>query len=920
MKKKPLALIIPAFFLSSLPVQANIPESFKILYNFKEKTVRLSTLNDRADSYVLLATNYDSVRLPNQSREDAKHEIKLYLEESNIKPEIITMIIKDLEQGITSDKSCRGKLSQCVIVPDVYSFVYDYDESYLRLFINAKLFNNKNNNIEKSYASAKNESKALINSNDIYFSHYNSQDTNYTINNRTLLGLPLGHVTADLTYSNSQSSKGVDFKELSYDASIEDKRIYLGNFKNSVKFNATDFLSTNTRYQQTSANFGSSKNLLIGERGAYDQLFYYAPASGELVIYRDDRIIKQLNISEGQGSISYSDLPSGRYEVRVDVVVAGQVISSEVLQIYNSSRNTLAVGDVDYLISAGAFDGNSYGQSSYADHFENKGFTKGLVAARLLNPLVIGVGGLYSDSEWAAIVGTQLYLPYKFTLDMKLNYFNHGSHYFDSSIGNSLLSLRHENFSTGNDDGQLAQFIYADGEYSRTSLSGNYRFSNGIYAYSILSKGKQQTMLDSFAMSQDSYSYWSATSGVSIPLKHGINLGLSVDYQDSDSSLNTLVNLSIPLGSGYSSSSMLALNNDNLNQVRNSLNKTDVFRSKEVNSNLSVSQNYYAREEDKNTIDAVLTASTKQDHWQGSAYAYADSTGQRRGISGSLSSNQIFDGNSIAFTSNKADAYAVIEVNSSLAEQDAYGYVTVRRNSKLQNKSFIYDDITLYPLNSYNDYDIDIDTESVSLINLGDTRRNEFVKPGSVVKLNLNLRNILSFVSSFEDVMGKKVKDLVCKGSGCHQVQKITDGVFQVSLMDGLDFQLYAGDNTCIIPESKVSHNVLNFGRNHCVPNMQPMENILVNIDHQGKSLYFIGLFDKKFSIDEISSAMKKNSMTSIVKDIGKYKAVYVLAEENGLDFAKLGLDDDFLDIVNVKDLQALSIKELSLSAIRSNN
>ena len=918
MKTKPLALIISALVVSSLPVQANIPESFKSLYEFKDKKVRLSTLNDRPDSYIILATNYDSVKFSNQREDYAKQELKKYLEDSNIKPEIVTSIMRDLEQGVTSDKSCRGKLSECIVMPDIYSFVYDYEENFLRLFINAKFFNN-NNKTEKTYASARNESNALINSNDIYFSHYNDQDISYTINNKTLLGLPLGHVTSELSYSNSESSKRIKTKEISYDLNINDKRLYLGKFENSVKFNSTDFLSTNTRYQQISASFGSSKNLLVSGPSAYDQLFYYAPASGELLIYRDDRIIKQLNISEGQGSISYSDLPSGRYEVRVDIVVAGQVISSEVVQIYNSSRDTLAVGDVDYLINAGVFDGNSYGQSSYADHFENKGFTKGLVVARLLDPLVIGVGSLYSDSEWAAIVGTQLYLPYQFTLDMKLNYFNHGSHHFDSSIGNGFLSLRHESFSIGNDEGQLAQFIYADGEYSRTSLSGNYRFSNGIYAYSILSKGKQM-ILDSFDMNQDSYSYWSATSGVSIPLKHGINLGLSVDYQDRDNSLNTLVNLSVPLGSGYSSSSMLALTNDNLNQVRNSLNKTDVFRSNEVNSNLSISQNYYTREEDKNTIDAVLTASTKQDYWQGSTYVYADSTGQRRGISGSLSSNQIFDSNSIAWTSNKADAYGIIEVNSSLAEQDTYGYVTVRRNGKLQNKLFIYDDKTLYPLNSYNDYDINIDTESVSLINLGDTKRNEFVKPGSVVKLNPNLRNILSFVSSFEDVMGKKVKDLICKGSGCHQVQKIADGVFQISLMDGLDFELYAGDNTCLIPESKVSHNVLNFGRNYCVPNIQPMEHILVNVDDQKKSLYFIGLFDNKFSIDEISSTMKKNSINSIVKDIGKYKAVYVLAEENSLDYAKLGLDDGFLDIVNVKDVQALSIKDLSLSAIRSNN
>ncbi|EKO3659174.1 TcfC E-set like domain-containing protein [Vibrio metschnikovii] len=917
MKKNKLLFILSGLVIFSLSIQAGVPESFKSLYEFKDKKVRVSTLNDRLDRYISFSTNYDSVKLPIKNRENSRELLQLYLEESNVEEEIIRMIIQDLEKGIKSDKSCRGKLSECIVTPKIYSFVYDYDENYLRLFINNRLFNNKIN-IEKNYASEKNTSNALINSNDIYFSSYNDKDTNYTINNRTLLGLSLGHLTADLSYSNSRLSKGIESKELSYDVTMKDKRLYLGKFKNSLRFNATDFLSTNTRYQQTSINFGSSKNLLVGERGVYEKLFYYSPSSGELIIYRDNIIIKQLNIGEGQGSISYSDLPSGRYEVTVNVVVSGQLISSELVQIYNTSRDTLAVGDVDYLFSAGIFNGNSYGQSTYTDNFENKFFTKGLISSHIINPLVIGFGGLYSGGEWAAIMGTQLYLPYQFTLDMKLNYFNYGSYNFDGSISNGLLSLRHENFSIGNNEGNFAQYIYSDGEYSRSSLTGNYHFSNGIYTYAVISKGKQ-AIREKFYATQDSYSYWSVTSGINITLGHGINLGISIDYQDSNNNVNTLVNLSAPLGSGYSSSSFLSINN-NIGQVRNSLNKNDVFKNKEVNSQLSISQNYYSREEDKNTIDTILTANTKKDQWQGSAYAYADSVGQRRGISGNLSSNQIFHTDSILFTSNKSDAYSSIDVNSSSVKQDTYGYVTMYRNGKLNNKSFLYDDKTLYPLNSYNQYEIKVDTESVSLINLGDSEINEFVKPGSIVRLNLDLRNILSFVGSFEDVMGEKVKDLLCKGSGCHEVQKITDGVFQVSLMEGLDFELYSDNNTCIIPENKVSKDILNFGRNYCLPNIQPMEYILVNVDNKESLLYFIGLFDSKFDIAHVTKLLNDNNITSIIKNVGKYKAVYITMADSELDYAKLSISNNLLNIVNIKNIQELSIKDLSLSSIRSNN
>ena len=915
-------LIMGLSLLVSFEIMAMIPDNFKEFFLFEDKIVKLLISGDAESETVLLRTNYNTVKLPEYELDESKTKIKKFLKRNNLNDLVIEHFLDDLSRGVESDPLCKGSLAECIVFPDFYSVVYDYDHSYLRFFVNGQ-FLDKNVNIDLEYADAKNKYGTVINSIDLYANAYNSNSSNYTFNNNTLIGLPLGYITSDLSVTNNINADKFNINELSYDLEYENYRFYGGKFRYTPMFNTTDFLNTNTRYEQISANFGSSQNLLKGDKRSLERIFYYSPAKGELLIYRNGNIIRQKNIDEGQGSIGYDELPSGRYEITLDVVVSGNVISSETVQVYNSARDKLKEGEYDYLFSVGTFQNNRYNHSDIESEYKDKWFAKAAVAARVSAPLTLGAGVLSSSNARALNLGSQVYLPYGFTLGAVANIFDDSNHFFDTSLSNGWLALRYEILSLSNDDNKennsFIRYLYSDNEYKRISLTGNYRFSGGAYAYSTYSRGKDKSFNTTSSLLNDGgFEYWSVTSGISLPLSRGMTLGLTLDYQDASEDWSTMVTLSVPLDSGYAAKSMLSLRDGSISNIRNSIEKNNILNSAKVNSNLSVAQVYTSDVGDnKNITEAVFSANVNEEKWRGNAYVFADTKGNNRGISGSLSSTQVLKDNRLLLTSDKSKSYALIEVNSADV-YDNYGYTTLRRNGKIDNKQFVYDKNNLYPLTSYEEYDISLDTESVSLVNLGDSYVNEFVKPGSILTIKADVRQIVSFLSAFEDVFGNRVNHVTCEGDGCHDVQKIHSGVYQISFMDGLAFELVSDNNICIIPEDKTERQIYNYGKNICVPNLEPMDYIALQGVEKGKNLYFLGLYNEDARFNTVYSLVE--SLQLITKEIGKYKALYVIADEKEFRLAEANLKSGNIKLANMIGMDAIINQETTLSSVKRVN
>ncbi|QWZ78086.1 TcfC E-set like domain-containing protein [Aeromonas sp. FDAARGOS 1419] len=878
----------------TIAVHADVPSEFSELFEYKERAVSIKDINGAGTTSVVLSVNYDSVRLP-KNQEVAVEQLQRYFKRNNVSRAMSESILTSLEKGVKNTEKCYGYIRECVVMPSDYAFYYDYDNALLTLFVNGTKLDKPSTNVE--YANALNDHGAFVNHVDIYSSAFHDS-TSYAINNKSILGLPYGHLTSDFTASDSRNR----LYELSYDLSFaSDKRIYLGQFDNGVAFNSTDMVSPTRFIKQTSLNFGSTNNLVINDGQNYERLFFFSPAPGELRIVRDGRIIKQLQISEGQGTISYSELPSGRYDIELEVVVAGNVISSEKKTIYNNIANVPKVGNGDYVLSIGQFNESRdlFSAQFYelneitplspseVSRFDDVAFFSSLYSYRIADSWFAAAGALGADSDGMAVVGSTWYLPFKSALNSSVSIYQPGSLAFDARLAVNYFSVQYEKLQHKDNDDTLAAYLMGGFDYEKISGNIFYRFDNGLNSYYTYSSGEYYIPESGKLYTK----YNLSTIGLGYTLPLNARLDLTLDYDHVGKSYATFMNFQIPFGSSWEAKFSTNDSSVGGRQYRSSLLKNELFDRSNTNSSLEVSSTYSgARQHVMNEMYG--TASVNENAYRGNTSVYANDDGNY-GISGSLSSSQLVSSNGVTFTSQRSDAYTIIDAGIQekiISDNDPYGFVTLRKNEKLENKVFIYDKNQSMPISAYDSYDINIDTESVSLYNSGDQGFNGFTYPGSVVVIKPSLKPVVTFVSSFSDVFDDPIDEVLCKGFGCIDVTKVMDGVFRVTLVEGSDFSLYAGENRCLIPTDYEDAELMNFGNNYCLPDVKPRSIVsVVKQDTLTQSeLYYVGTFDDTNLVKDYIKRLVSLDGAVYQRKVGSDIALYLLMDnEDSLTISK---------------------------------
>ncbi|HIF9469156.1 TPA: TcfC E-set like domain-containing protein [Photobacterium damselae] len=898
-KKYSVGLITILSIFTSCIVNASIPDEFKELYSFKNKKVRLVGIDGEQSTNILLSVNYNSVKLPSVNRDNSKNKLKKFLLSNNLSYSLIDLIIKDLSIGVENDSRCVGRLSECILIPEKYSFIYDYDENALYIKVNKSFL--KEIDSKKKYAEYKNNNAGLINHFNLYVNKYEDRDGNLSINDESIFGIRYGYFKSDFVFDINESDK---FKlyEGSYNLDFNNKRVSIGHFEDGLTFNATDFLQTNNQYSENSLNFGSSENLLLGDKSNYERLFYYSPSNGELLIYREDRLVLHKNINEGQGFVSYSELPKGRYQVRIDTVVAGKVINSDTKQIFNSSSNSLAKNDMDFLLSAGVFEKSDKSElrasNDKIDSFDNQLFYKGAIAYRPFNFLTIGASSLMSKDDYYGRLGLIAYLPFDSKLTLVGTYFDQVTH-LDAQVSMSNFNVQYEEYKN-TDDNILAQYMYGESSYRELNFTSNFQFKYGQSAYITYGLHEQ----DSINL-YPSYDYWTLSTGIYSPFIFSSSVDVSMDYDSSSEDILTTINWSIPFGDKHDIRTISSVRTQNmeLNEFRQSIEASNFINNKNINSSLTVGSSYTDYAENIKT-DASLSVNGSNDHVRGSSYLYIDTDGTK-GFSGSISSSQLITRNDIKLTNKKADAYLIVNARTNHLNETS-GFVTLKKNGKQQSKNYIYGSQEIYPLNSYDSYNAFLDSESVSLYNSGNDSFNGFIYPGTIAKVDAKLSKMVSFISSFSDIYEDDITSLECKGDGCVSVEELTTGVYKISLMEGLNFELKAGDNRCIIPHLYQNPDNLNFGNNYCLPKLEPADSILLSKDGEEHNIYYVGVFK---GIEKLTISLDKlvnNDTRVLEKTIGSYKALYLESKR------KLTNEQSFI----LNNLSSLSMANISIDRL----
>ncbi|MUJ38314.1 hypothetical protein GNP78_11960 [Aliivibrio fischeri] len=871
-----------------------IPDDFRAMYDYKEKNVTVVNVEGKR-TQLSFFVNYNTVKI---RKKQTEVDFRYYLSNLNVKEKTIDDIIYALKNdGISNSSLCIGAISECIVDSKSYDFVYDFDKNKLYIFFSPTVLLDIKE--QKRYVNNKNKDTAVINHVDSYLSA-NTNSTLLSVNDLTSIGLKYGYLSSDITLSlDNKSANEIDLNKFAYNIDFSAYQLQVGWFDNNMNTNATDVLFDKDNTKDMSIHFGTSKNLLENSERYYKRINFYAPSSGAMTIYKDGRIIRQYTVNAGAGSIPYSELPAGRYDVRIEIISNGIVSLDQTYPVYNTGDNKLSPQESSFMISAGIYKESSYIQydnesSSFEDKsdlldtnnkkiiandFDDSFFLRGLYSYQLNNNVMLG-GGVTAakNNNLVGKMASKLLLPLDSDITFLYSNYKEGARSQTVNFNSRLFSLNYENYK--HVDGDIFA-EYLQGKSSRESLSINtsYNISKQLSGQSGYSYGNNGG--DLFI---GSYDYWSLNSSLNYQFSGGNLFNLNMMYTNygdnsSSDSLEVTLNLTIPLSENLSATSSLYTQDGKVSQFTNGLETSDLIENEEQNLQFKIAQSNY---NNRSVSEITTYGNASGKGFDSNVYGYADTAGERY-INAGFSSSQVITENRMIITNKKSDSYLLVDVNAEDESIDNLGLLSIKRNEKNDKSSFIYNDEMLIPLDKYESYQGEIDTESVSLENYGDKSFTGFSFPGSTYKMDVNVGKVITFVATFEDLFSNTVEDIKCQGMGCVNIIPVTDGVFKVAVREGQEFILRSKGMVCLTPGVK-NIKSLNLGQNYCVPYMEGEGNNEFRLaDRKGndKSIYYIGKFKDTVRSKETYSIFNKEPYKIIEKKIEDYLLVYVTVNDD---------------------------------------
>ena len=648
--------------------------------------------------------------------------------------------------------------------------------------------------------------------------------------------------------------------------------------------NSTDFLNSTAVLSQNSIIFASSENLLIGNKNSNKVLNIYAAKTGRIHVYRDDRIIYQRNSSEGQNTINYADLPYGRYKVKVDVLSSGKVINSQIYNVYNNRNDSLAEGGIDFSLSAGLLSDQRFEDES--DDLDNKNvdnssYAKGLVSYQWLDSLLLGSGGIISQKGNSTTIGASYsWLETGLETEVVYDMFKDAEH-LNINMNILGLNLSYETLETDPlEDGTLAHYLYGERDYIRGLINYSYSFGGGKILYTTYSHIHYSSE-DGFDLDEEDAQNF-VSIGYSTPFIVSSDLNLNLDYTDTSDDLKFNILWSIPLSETLEVSTGATTSKSEVTQFITNIRKDNIIDSDSFHTEAELS-NIYNRSQDDMYQEARASASGHTQYATMNMSAYVSNNDNNMGVSGGLSSTQVITKDDIYITNKESLSYAVIDIEENnineAVQNDAKGYLSLHKNGSRTNKNILYKDEAVVPLSEYDEYAVKFDAESVDLYNSGEHQLKVFSHPGTVATMSPKVSRVVSFITSFNDLSEQPVDDVLCVGEGCLNVSEIEDGVYRITVLDGIDFELTSNSNSCLLPYEFTTTNQMNFGENYCLPlaNMNSSEEPqLIDIDDSKLKAIFLGAYEQTSEVDGAIEDLKSVGYRVIEKRVGNLKAIYI--------------------------------------------
>ncbi|UKA08764.1 TcfC E-set like domain-containing protein [Photobacterium damselae] len=204
-----------------------------------------------------------------------------------------------------------------------------------------------------------------------------------------IASIKYGYLIGDFNFSSDSS-----ISELSYNIDFKNNSFSAGYYEYGAdhNYNALDSLIPTASNDEISALVSSSDKLLVGSKRDYKRLYFNMPRKGYVEIYKNNKKIMVKEFYPGQQYLGYDELPLGRYNITLKIIVDGKIESTIEDMIYNLDES-FTEDEFQYSVKAGRIlNDGGYDDSNYVQMSGLYGLSDNIAAFASIN---IGKENIY---------------------------------------------------------------------------------------------------------------------------------------------------------------------------------------------------------------------------------------------------------------------------------------------------------------------------------------------------------------------------------------------------------------------------------------------------------------------------------------------------------------------------------------------
>ncbi|OCH48154.1 CS1-pili formation C-terminal domain-containing protein [Aliivibrio fischeri] len=802
-----------------------IPEEFKHFYVYEKNNI-IFELPNQVEVNIVVESNFKNIR-----KIINIEQLNKALIDSGIKKKYLNSVIKKITANDDEVTSSDGIITK-----------FDSELKKLTLTVPPGYMSNKRR--YQGYTNAEPKSKSLITTNRLYTNVYNGSASS-TLNNKTILGLGKGYFEMEGSLTSNSQSSSSKLQKTGYTYNFNGSSIEASYSRQS---NLIDNATSNFDYNHGGENYKlayfSNDNLLIKDERNAKKLYFDMKSTGTVNIERDGATIYSNSAGRGQQSINYKQLPKGNYNAVLILRPDGYKEERQSIRIINNTSRTSERG-YDYSVSINNANFESRNNDKYISDYVDLALVKSLYDDKV----IFGSNLQISDDDIHAGFGVK-YNSTNLSLGIYSSQLNDGRIYnlnaniYGLNIDYEELDLKDRAVT------DLTAVRFGDNSYNQVTISYAMPLFSG-YLSSFLNKYNE---VDDVNNGIDNLSL-SVNYHETIFKNIGLDIGYTInhDYLGSNYSESILTtNISIPLGHEFEYSSGVDYSTNSKFRLANTIQYNDdliTLGDVEVSGGANMSE-YIDSKNSELAVGGHLNINN--DKFTANAYANVSDSGYRN-FSANAETTTVFVEGDVYSTVNQSKSYLLMENDvKNKKEYEDLGLVDIQINHGGSSRKNLKGDYTLIGLNDYSNYNFKLDTEvsgyqSVDKKAIG----SMFSYPGSVNKVNNKLKEVVSFLTYFEDFNKEPLNNVKCVGDGCVSISRVGDGIFNISITKDEVFKITSNNQVCLVGNEHIENL---HGDSRCFPQIEEdstgMQLVKSGLGRDDDVIYYLGIIGDEIPRD----------------------------------------------------------------------